>query len=336
MSNEAADPTPTRTTRTPTPTMSSPPLTDLPSDMLRAVCNVVPARDLARLCCTCRAARDIICAEDFLLERAGAVGLSTARLEVIALHELLVSKITFPETYSVGFEYGSKLLDDELGSESNVRNSRGHIAAVAAILQMHPTARVVIDTHVGRAAPSEIAVPYSIDRGAMIAAVLVWQHNVAVSRLRVRGWGKRLTKQARKSKHPHGDIARAGYGWGEIFVECHGVTLPEQPDYYSGKPPCEIAGASLSAHVSKAAAILRAASSGRHGGPAPLPRPVGLIDPEPGSGESDDDGSGEEGGQESDDDEGDTDDSEDGESDAESYDMSDEESGDESGDDGME
>ena len=46
---------------------------------------------------------------------------------------------------------------------------------------------MVIDTHVGRGAPSDAAVSYCLNRGAVLAAIFVWYHQIAVERLVVRG-----------------------------------------------------------------------------------------------------------------------------------------------------
>jgi hypothetical protein len=294
---------------------------ELPSDVLLAVCQALAAADLARLCIAHHAAFQL-CDNAFCAERAAAAGLQTSSLAVLALNELLLERLTQMGstttqagstttqagsntaqvvTTQVGFEYGGKTLDDDEGTESGVRHSRGRIAAVAEALRTFPLATAVIDAHVGLGAPSGIATEYSIARGAMIAAVLVWNHQIDVARLRVRGWGKRVTRLAHGSPHPNGAAARAGFGWGELFVTHEAVELPARPDYYGGSDQygdseyygaasgqrvvaaSELEGAELATQVSRAGAALRAAerrgssltASRRYGlaAPAPLPPP---------------------------------------------------------------
>ena len=105
-------------------------------------------------------------------------------------------------------------------------------------MRRHPRSTLLIETHVGIGAPSELAVPYCVSRGATIAAFLVWYHNVAVERLTVRAWGTRVTKHARRSTHPNGDVARAGYGWGELLLELDDTQVPCRPDYYGHGVGC--------------------------------------------------------------------------------------------------
>tara|TARA_B110001452_G_scaffold235258_1_gene213961 strand:- start:50 stop:1000 length:951 start_codon:yes stop_codon:yes gene_type:complete len=256
----------------------------LPTDTLRTVCAWLPARDVARLGRACRAA--LQCGDKaFCSERAVASGLAaSASLEVIAIHEWLAESLVSPEdetvmTVQIGFEFGGWLLDGEGGEESGVLDSRRRIRAVAEALQMHPSATAVIDAHLGPTAPSGVSKSYSAMRGATVAAVLVWQHNIDCHRLAVRAWGKRLTRRAMRSEHPNGDAARAGYGWAEVFVELGDVELPRRPDYYEGasdKCICELRGAELAPRVSEAAAALRgrlAGTTGRGVAAARLPSP---------------------------------------------------------------
>ena len=262
-------------------------LTDLPADMLRAVCvRIVMSRDVVRLCRTCRAFSQC-CDDSFLAARAQQIGdvPERASLEIMALHEelkLSLLQLEDPDRlmdllefgcYSaqVGFQFGGKTVDCDDGGESGVCNSRGRINVIAEALLMHPSATAVIEGHVGITAPSSVAIEYSVARGTMVAAILVWQHNIDVSRLRVRGWGKRLCRKASRSTHPNGDVFRSGYGPGEMFVELLGIEMPRRPDYY---PPrgddlgntCEISGQSLAAKVAKVSRVHLAA----RGPPAPI------------------------------------------------------------------
>ena len=251
--------------------------TSLPSDALRQICTHLPARAIVRLCLAYRAAAP--CADrSFRTERAASTGLETysigdVPMEVLALHEELGATLSplspqlAPPDYTaqVGFEIGCTMVDGDLGTRSGVRHSQSRIRAVAAALQRHPAATAVIDTHVGRGAPSDVAVSYCLNRGAVLAAILVWYHQIAVERLVVRAWGKRLNKHARRSSHPNGDASRAGYGWGELFLRLEGTEVPARPDYYGHGVDCaqEIGGRSdggaLASKVSDAAATLRAA-----------------------------------------------------------------------------
>ena len=135
-------------------------------------------------------------------------------------------------TTQIGFEFGGTTIDDDRGSESSVQFSRQRVRAIGQAMQRHRAATALIETHVGIGAPSDVAVSYCVNRGAAIAAWLVWYYNIAVERLRVRAWGKRVTKHARRSTHPNGDCARKGYGWGEIILTLHETELPCRPDYY--------------------------------------------------------------------------------------------------------
>ena len=292
-------------------------LSFLPTDTLRTICSWLPARDVVRLGRACRAA--LHCGDEaFSSERAVALGLApSASLEVVALHERLAESLTMPEdddtvvTAQIGFEFGGWLLDGEDGEESGVLDSRHRIRAVSEALQMHPLATAVIDAHLGPTAPSGVSKSYSAMRGATVAAVLVWQHNIDCHRLAVRAWGKRLTRRAMRSEHPNGDAARAGCGWAEVFLELGGVELPRRPDYYEGasdKCICELRGAELASRVSEAAAALRgrlAGLTGRGVAAARLPGPGVAGDDDVSSDEQSDD--------ESDDDESDDDEEEDDE-----------------------
>ena len=265
--------------------------TDLPADALQHVCLHLPARDIVKLCVAYRAA-SLCCDAAFISERAAAIGLASGNgdvgLEVISLHEDLSASISsvWPQPEEllpdfamlVGFEFGGTLLDDNDGRDSGVPHSRGRLRAIAHAVKRHPAATVVIETHVGPTAPTNISVPYCVTRGAVVAAVLVWHHNIAVERLSVRAWGKRITKHARRSTHPSGDCARAGYGWGEIFVTLHGVEMPRRPDYYGRGVACgcELGGpddeGALAVKVSDALPTLRAGTSRGRLAAAPLPR----------------------------------------------------------------
>ena len=218
-------------------------LTDLPEDVVRAICARVPSRDLARFCIACRVA--LRCVDQSLCAgRLLCCGISTqsdlrtaACLEILGLHDMLVDRLAQPGaadviTSQVGFEFGGTMLDDDDGNESGIANSQGCTKSIAEMLQHHSRASLVIETHVGLTAPGSIAFSYCAMRGAVIAAALVWHHNIGLDRLRVRGWGRRITRKAARSSHPNGATARAGYGWGELFIELHGATLPERPDYY--------------------------------------------------------------------------------------------------------
>lgn len=264
-------------------------LTDLPADLLRAVgVRVLRTRDFVWLCRTCWATWQC-CDDSLVAARAQSIGgvPGSASLELMALHEEFKFSLLLLEEpdrlmdllrcgcYSsqVGFEFGGKMLDSDDGVESGICNSRGRIQAVAEMLHMHPSATAVIEGHVGITAPAGVAAEYSAARGAFVAAVLVWQHNIDVARLRVRAWGKRLCRRASRSDHPNGDIFRSGYGPGEIFLELGGTVLPRRPNYYPlgddelNGSACEtISGQSLAAKVSRINPIA----------PAPL-EPVAML-----------------------------------------------------------
>ena len=268
---------------------------DLPMDAIRSVCMHLPSTDLARLCLSFSAAYRC-CDRAFRAERAADSGLETylvgnVPLQVLAVHETLgasLSSLTsslkgtmcVPPDYcaQIGFEFGGYMIDDDDASESGVPHSRARIRAIAEVMQRHPNSTAVIETHVGIGAPPHVAASYCVHRGAVIAALLVWYHNIAVERLTVRAWGKRITKHARRSTHPNGNCARAGYGWGEIFVVLDGTLMPCRPDYYGHGVgcACELGGTGddgeLASRVSDAVPMLRAALRGRLG-PARLPPP---------------------------------------------------------------
>ena len=275
---------------------------DLPLDAIRTMCTHLPSTDLAQLCLVCRAAAQCI-DHAFRSERAANAGLETysvggTTLEVLALHETLGASLSplspqvQPPDYTaqIGFEFGGTMLDDDRGSESSVPHSRLRIRAIGFAMQRHPSATAIIETHVGIGAPSDVAAAYCVSRGAVIAAWLVWYFNIAVERITVRAWGKRITKLARRSSHPNGDCARSGYGWGECILSLAATELPCRPDYYGHGVGClcELGGTSddglLASKVSDVVPELRAAARGRLAAVAP-PRPsVGSDD-----GDEDDD-----------------------------------------------
>ena len=263
----------------------------LPLDAIRTVCTRLPARDLARLCKVCRAA-SLCCDRAFRSERAASSGLETylvgdVSLEVLACHDMLGASLSPlspsldpPEyTAQVGFEFGGTMVDTNEGKESHVPHSRRRIRAIGHVMQRHPAARCVIETHVGFGAPPGVAISHCVARGAVIAAFLVWYHNIEVERISVRAWGKHVTKYARRSTHPNGDCARGGCGWGELFVELNGTTMPCRPDYYGHGVGCgsELGGAGdegvLASRVGDAMVTLRAATRGEMRPPAALPSP---------------------------------------------------------------
>jgi hypothetical protein len=261
-------------------------LADLPPEIIRLICGCLPSKDLARLCLVYRTA--FLCSDKpFRFERMRAAGLqanSGSSLQAVALHEcllgslpLLHSEASIGQEYStqIGFEFGGTLLDDEDGTESGVPCSQGRLAVMGNALRLHPSATAVIEAHVGPTAPRSIAISYSISRAANVAAALVWDHNIAVSRLRVRAWGKLLTKRAAKSAHPNGDAARAGYGWGEVFLMVDGLELPRRPDYYRAGIECgrDLSGAALAAKLTQP----RRPRPGRLIAPARLPAPAGHV-----------------------------------------------------------
>ena len=290
-------------------------LSSLPVELLRHICMRLPSRDVARLCFTFRLAASC-CDQGFRDERLAAEGISASgcSLELLALHEFLSSQAPCAVkdheapsalgryTAQVGFGLADIMLDKDDGRESCVQNSRGRLRAVADALHMHPSAKALIDAHVGLTAPGGIAMSYSARRGSVIAAVLVMNHNIAVDRLRVRCWGKRVAKRAAKSAHPNSESARAGYGWGEVFLLMDGVELPARPDYYYDKVGlqcgAELTGNKLAAKVSDAAATLRHGHSSNWIAPRALPPPMGVV---AAAGESEDEDSGEEESDDSDD-----------------------------------
>ena len=308
---------------------------DLPSDAVRVVCTHLHPRDLSRFCIAYRVAF-LCCDRAFRSELAASTNLETygmgdVPLEVLSLHEDLSASLSLfappldhipdhPADYSaqVGFALGGFLLDDNLGSESGVAHSRQRIQVIAEAMCKYPAATAVIETHVGIGAPTDVALSYCIKRGAIIAAILVWKHNIALKRLTVRAWGKRLTKIARRSSHPNGDCARAGYGWGELILRLHQTELPPRPDYYGQGVGClqELRGTEdgtmLAAKVNDAAALLRAAGR-RPPSAVPLPPPRDDQDVDDSSGADDDD---------DDDDDDDNDDDDDDDSDNDEEDVS--------------
>ena len=264
-------------------------VTDLPPELLFLVCTHLPAREIARMCMSCRVAHGCCHERAYFLQRAertlpfaSAALAALAQnevLEVLALAEFLTAALApyapsqydpeygIPSPAQVGFEFGGTMLDFDDGRESTVEHSQARIRVIAEALSRHASATAVIEAHVGPTAPGSVALSYSSQRGAVAAAILVWEHQIAVQRLRVRYWGKKLVRCAAESAHPNGDAPRSGNGWGELFIQCHGVEIPKRPGYYSEYDsgerserhlPAELAGARLAGLVSQAAASVRA------------------------------------------------------------------------------
>ena len=90
------------------------------------------------------------------------------------------------------------MLDYDDGRESTVEHSLPRIGVIAEAMTRHASASAVVDAHVGPTAPGSVALSYSAQRGAVCAATLVWEHQIALERLRVRYWGKRLVLSVEK------------------------------------------------------------------------------------------------------------------------------------------
>ena len=309
-------------------------VTDLPPELLFLICTHLPAREIARMRKSCRAAHDCCRERAYFLQRAertlpfaSTVVLAALAqnevLEVLALAEVITSALapyappswdaehSIPPPAQVGFEFGGTMLDFDDGRESTVEHSQARIRAIAEAMSRHASATAVIDAHVGPTAPGSVALSYSSQRGAVVAAILVWEHQIAVQRLRVRYWGKRLVRRAAESAHPNGDAPRSGNGWGELFIQCHGVEIPKRPGYYysecdSGErserhAPAELAGARLACAVSQVATSVRARATKLRRGSLASHSDADTSDDE--EEEEDDEEDGEEGGDEEEDDE---------------------------------
>ena len=145
----------------------------------------------------------------------------------------------------VGFQYAALCLGSEDGTNSGgVQGSMRHLSAAAKLLQENPSARLLIEGHVGMGAPDEVAQSFSEYRAHVVATWLVEHFAVEEERLLMRGWGKRIAEQAQDSHHPNAAAAKQGYGWAELFIilgsGCGGdgsiTYLPARPDYYYAGP----------------------------------------------------------------------------------------------------
>ena len=119
----------------------------------------------------------------------------------------------------VGFQYAALCLGSEDGTNSGgVQGSMRHLSAAAKLLQENPSARLLIEGHVGMGAPDEVAQSFSEYRAHVVATWLVEHFAVEEERLLMRGWGKRIAEQAQDSHHPNAAAAKQGYGWAELFI----------------------------------------------------------------------------------------------------------------------
>lgn len=55
------------------------------------------------------------------------------------------------------------------------------------------------------------------------------------SRIEVNAWGRRVAQAVRTCTHPHGELAREGKGWVEIYLRLGDLELPRKPDYYDDR-----------------------------------------------------------------------------------------------------
>ena len=69
-----------------------------------------------------------------------------------------------------------------------------------------------------------------------------------------------MAKVAYSSTHANAQVARNGYGWGEVFLHLRGAELPPRPDYYrpGATCGCDLSGPDLAVKVEQAQALLRA------------------------------------------------------------------------------
>ncbi|KAL3921650.1 MAG: hypothetical protein SGILL_002639 [Bacillariaceae sp.] len=119
-----------------------------------------------------------------------------------------------------------------------------HIARLVAIMKRFPSMSLQLDAHCGAAAPHQIAMPFSEDRGDSVQAAICGLHGEQVdpSRIDMIPWGKRIACAVARSDHVFGDYARQGKGWVEVFFQLSGglkgenLVLPTPPDYYNVTP----------------------------------------------------------------------------------------------------
>ena len=99
----------------------------------------------------------------------------------------------------IGFAFASLCLASEDGSDVPIPGSQARLAAVADVLAKYPKSRLLVEGHVGVAAPDEIAQSYSEHRSHVVAMLLEQHFGVDGDRLMTRGWGKDITEAAQQS-----------------------------------------------------------------------------------------------------------------------------------------
>ncbi|KAL3930321.1 MAG: hypothetical protein SGARI_004516 [Bacillariaceae sp.] len=108
-------------------------------------------------------------------------------------------------------------------------------------MERFPTMSLQLDAHCGKAAPPQIAMPFSQHRGESAVAFICGVHgeHLDPTRISMIPWGKRIAHRVAKSDQLVGSYAREGKGWVEVFFQLGGesegdtLMLPSPPAYYN-------------------------------------------------------------------------------------------------------
>ena len=130
----------------------------------------------------------------------------------------------------IGFSFAALCVSED--DSEIIAGSRTRLMAVAQVMHEYPLLSILIEGHVGVSAPSEIAQEYSEARAHIVARILE-EEGICPSRFTTRGWGYRVARVALDSDDPAASVAKAGFGWADMFFTLPDASeFPPRPAYY--------------------------------------------------------------------------------------------------------
>eukprot|EP00934_Nitzschia_sp_Nitz4_P001635 Nitzschia sp. Nitz4//scaffold285_size24199//16389//17030//NITZ4_008425-RA/size24199-processed-gene-0.6-mRNA-1//1//CDS//3329545716//1635//frame0 len=209
------------------PSLSNDLLQLIPDETLIEVASWLPtAKDLANFGSACKRTRtvlqeDPVAASTILGSRGGSLPIQS--LEQLHWFEHVESSGILKEN-RLGLAADAKEVD--CGEEDR-------LLSIQQILNAFPNCKVIIDTHCGTGVPLDISFQLSRVQGISLVHQLIRGGGIPDKKqLRLRAWGRQIAEKASASNHPHGELARCGLGWSEVYFEFDNLVLPPRPEYY--------------------------------------------------------------------------------------------------------
>ena len=228
----------------------------LPDDLIASigywVANYTGVENLIRFQKTCLRTRTLLRDPEFIDnvigQQQGASESGVTNLEQLGLYEtILKEQPSLLKDNRIGFEFASIDIDDNGGIASGIKGSWDRIESVRRAMKKFPNSTARIDAHCGLAAPAVIARRFSEGRGIAVVGAVVFDGDIAPSRVNLHPWGVSIALAASESKHTFGEHARSGKGWVDLTIclrggddnnnDQHLLELPNRPSYYQGVRP---------------------------------------------------------------------------------------------------